>query len=184
MPELVEPISVADAKKRLGIRNDQRDDEIAALIAAARGQIEDYSGRLLVRRSHQINGTGPFMSGPIAIDVAPVHSLVKVEWQDADGVVAEVEGSFLSAFVWPPRVFPLSGTAWPSASLGYAVTVDAGYDNAAEDESLHVPPQLMQALLLLVGHWFENHEAVVMGSAMELPLGVADICRQFRLPGV
>lgn len=183
---LTEPITVADARARLGIRTDQRDAEIARLISAARAQIEDYSGRLLVRRSHVQYGTAFCSARAVALQVAPVHALEKVEHVDADGVVSEVAGARLSTINWPVgKVYPAVGESWPIGGEGYAITLDAGYDNEDADDALHVPDQLMQALLLLVAHWFENHEAAVMGGgAVELPFGVRDLCMQFRLPGI
>lgn len=173
-----EPIDVETVKKRLGIRNDQRDEEIAALIRAARGQIEDYSGHLLTRRSHKKFGTTFSGIAPVALNVWPVHDLVKVEHLGSDGTAVEIVDCRLVVMGEPARVFPPDGEAWPVSGLGYSIEVDAGWDEG------DAPDQLLQAMLLLIGHWFENHEATVVGtSAVELPLGVKDLCQQFRLPG-
>ncbi len=167
------------AKARLGIRTNARDAEIASLLGAAIEHVEDLSGHLLTRRAHTQNGTGWRGNEPIALHVAPVHAVTKVSYLGSTGAPAEVASPFLVNYAPPARVFPALGTAWPSAPYGYAVEVDAGFP-AGE-----VPEQLIQAVLLLVGHWFENHEAVVVGtSAVELPIGVKDLCRNFRAPGI
>ncbi len=50
-----------------------------------------------------------------------------------------------------------------------------------EEYPTDVPPALTEAVCQLVGHWYENREAVIVGvSAQELPLNVADIVREYR----
>lgn len=44
-----------------------------------------------------------------------------------------------------------------------------------------IPPSLIEAVCQLVGHWYENREAVLVGvTAQSLPLNVADIVREHR----
>lgn len=44
-----------------------------------------------------------------------------------------------------------------------------------------VPADLKQAIKMLVGHWYENREATLVGIAAEdVPLGVWDILNQHR----
>ena len=67
------------------------------------------------------------------------------------------------------------------------MTFVAGYDvDAADPDPFNkVPEDLLIALHLLIGHFFENHEAVIVGTvAVELPIGVKDICADYRLPGI
>lgn len=43
--------------------------------------------------------------------------------------------------------------------------------------------ELEQAQLLLIGHWYENREAVVVGSSVaELPFAVEALAGPYRLP--
>lgn len=172
-----EPIELAEAKERLGIRTAARDAEIVRLIKAAREHIEDYTDHILARRSLKIHGTGWSGRSPLLMHFRPLDGavLTAVRRYLADGTLEAVPGAALIG----DRVFPAEGSAWPSAPYGHEVEVEAGYADAAD-----IPEQLIQAMLLLVGHWFENHEAVIVGtSAAELPLGVKDLCRGFREPG-
>ena len=58
------------------------------------------------------------------------------------------------------------------------VTYTAGY--AAGEE----PQSLIQAMLLLVGHFYANREAVTLGGTssapQEVPLAVESLCNQHR----
>jgi len=45
-----------------------------------------------------------------------------------------------------------------------------------------VPEPLLQAMKLLVGHWFENREGVLIGvTARELPLAVQSLIFPYRI---
>ena len=72
----------------------------------------------------------------------------------------------------PGRIILKSGVPWPSAELrivnGVEVQVVVGYGDDA-----NVPYNLKQAMLLLIGHWYESREAVIVGTiSAELPMGV------------
>lgn len=43
-----------------------------------------------------------------------------------------------------------------------------------------VPPALKQALLLLIGHWWENREAVIEGDFRKVPLGFEALIAPYR----
>lgn len=44
-----------------------------------------------------------------------------------------------------------------------------------------IPPSLIEAVLQLAAHWYENREATLVGvTAQELPFGVWDIVREYR----
>lgn len=62
------------------------------------------------------------------------------------------------------------------AWLGYKI--ESVYGGEGQEE---VPPALVEAVLQLVGHWYENREATLVGvSAQQLPHGVSDIIREYR----
>jgi hypothetical protein len=55
-----------------------------------------------------------------------------------------------------------------------------GFELDAEE----LPDDLRQAIHLLIGHWFENREAALVGvSAQAIPEGVWDIVNEHRLWG-
>lgn len=58
------------------------------------------------------------------------------------------------------------------------VTWAAGYGPAATD----VPAAIRQAMLLMIGHWFENREASVVGvSVTDLPMAVNSLLAPYSL---
>ena len=185
-----EPVTVADAKKRLGVRTDHRDDEIAQLIKAARGMVEDFTGRALVRRTF-VEPLAGFGGSPVRLGHAPVHSVTAVRYLDAAGNLVDVAPApRVLALAVGSCVFPAAGAAWPVLPTPGYVEVEfvAGYgpgEDGEPDDAEPAPDQLVQAILLLVGNWFENHEGAVVGSGVvELPFGVRELCRSFRPAGI
>ncbi len=62
------------------------------------------------------------------------------------------------------------------AWLGYKIeSIYGGLDQEA------IPPALVEAVLQLAAHWYENREASLVGvSAMHLPHGASDVIREYR----
>lgn len=84
-----------------------------------------------------------------------------------------VDGSFIwsnASFVYPPLI--------PDPQR-FQVIYQAGYAGAGDVWA--APADIQQAVLLLVGHWFENRESVVVGtSAVEVPLSVQAILSAYQ----
>ena len=75
--------------------------------------------------------------------------------------------------VWGSFVF--SEGSWEALSLTrFRATYNAGYTVDANDADVWpAPADIQQAVKLLVGHWFENRESVVVGtSGFEVPQSV------------
>lgn len=102
----------------------------------------------------------------------PIQSVTSVVYVDDNGTSHTLAASKYVVDLDGQRVYI---DDVPSATLqqiaGVRVTYVAGYGDSAED----VPARYIQAAKLLVGHYYENREAVVVGqgfSALEVPLAV------------
>ena len=58
--------------------------------------------------------------------------------------------------------------------------LDCNLDDIVRDNGGVMPAALMQALLLMVGHFYRNREAVVFGSANALPFGYDFLISQYK----
>lgn len=64
--------------------------------------------------------------------------------------------------------------------LGYAID-DEWPPTEGDAPQPTAPDDLRQAVLMIVGHWYENREASLVGVvAQSLPMGVADILASYR----
>lgn len=161
-------IDLAMAKQHLEYEDDDRDALIQQYIDAASGWVEDYTGKLLFRRT--VPQRFQSCSSPVRLNVGPDAEVTSLTYLDED--LAEQVVDPASYRVVGGRIYPV--TAFPYARYGIEAAVTAGYDG-------DVPAPLISAQLLLIGHWFANRETVVTGTiASSLPFGVEALCAPFR----
>lgn len=88
-----------------------------------------------------------------------------------DDTVYEVD-----AISVPSRGLLTYGSTWPTArssSGSVRIRYVTGYSAPADSPQVHVLPKTARAaILLMLGHLYENREAVIAGNLAELPLGV------------
>lgn len=161
----VEPVSLAEAKTHLRVDHDDEDTHIDGLLLAARIHCEKVARRAFTTRTLRATVDGWPADGVIELAYPPLQSISSVEIRRADGTTEVVNpvDYVVDTDSEPGRLFPALGASWPSATLrqlaGLAIEYVAGYGTAAD-----VPQTYKMAILLLVGHWFENREAVVAGA--------------------
>lgn len=179
-----EPVTLEEAKLHLRVDHDDEDDYIAGLVTAAREMVERLTGRQLVAATWDfVYARFPCGGwGELYLPAAPVQSVTSVSYVDGDGDAQTVDADAweLSAASEPAIIRPAVGYTWPAtADTLEAVTVRAvcGYGDADD-----VPQSLRRAVLLIVGHWYTNREAVVVGTiATSLPAGLEWILQPFTL---
>lgn len=168
-----EPVTLTEAKLHLREDGTEQDTHIEGLITAARELIEGETGRVMMAQTvRQYFDDFPEDDGTLRLAIYPARSVSSVNYLDSDGDTTVLAASSYRADVVsePARIDPAYGTSWPETygvSNGVWVDVAAGYSAIGT-----VPQGLKQAILLIVGHWFENREASVPGTMSELPLAV------------
>lgn len=158
-----EPVTLADAKQHLRtITGDTSEDDaiIKPIITAAREYCEEYTGLALARQT--ICAYPMDTQGRIYLPRTPI---VDVKSVTLDGVAAKYTVDKARGYV------VMDGTQ----SGDVAITYDAGADK--------VPMLMRQAMLLLIGHWYTNREAVIVGSlaSFEVSLTANAILNKYRV---
>ena len=84
----VEPITLDQAKAHLRFTGSSSDDEIGAMISAARARVEAFCNRPFVSASFAVLHDGALPSGnlPIRVPVAGVTEVEDVSYRDVNGV--------------------------------------------------------------------------------------------------
>lgn len=173
-----EPVSRSEAKLHLRIEEDVTDDDalVDRLITVARVECEKVARRAFVERTCVAQLDVWPWDGVITLTAPPLVSVEEIRYTDADGNEATVDaaGYWVDTHSEPGRVVLKSSASWPSVTLqeiaGIQIEYTAGYGDAAD-----VPAGYQQAMLLLIGHLYENREAVVVGQGitmLKLPLAV------------
>lgn len=156
------------------------DPLVQRLIMAARQAAEDYVNRPIAQATFELrrasfDGKLPF---------SPVQSVESVKYIDNLGATQTV----------PPAEYELAGTQrapvvrnaygyyWPKSDVrqrddSVRITFVAGYGG---DQPLPAP--IAQAILMTIGHLYENRESVIAGTAAsEVPLGATYLLDPYRL---
>lgn len=162
-------LPLADAKAHLRVTHDDEDALIGALRDAAIAHVERVSGVVLAEADFR--WTARRFLDRIELPVGPVTELGEVGYLDDEGEAATYNGARL-----------VDGAVY--ASLDDAFPYANGYASVAFTAGLASPgdaPDLLAAVKLLLGHFYENREATSPGTgATELPLGAQALIDTYR----
>jgi uncharacterized phiE125 gp8 family phage protein len=192
-----EPISEEDAIAHLrlttiGSPPSIDDSEILAVYrGAAREWCEGYAGRAYAPQTLELGMSrfpgdltfGYHAHTYITLPVGPVRGIDSISYTDGDGNEQTVDSSsyILDNYADPARVYLAPGSSWPSTERipnAAKVRYFAGYDVDGDSPGdMPLPRLVRQAMLLMLGHFYENRENVIIAAtrtaAIELPHGAA-----------
>lgn len=179
-------MTLAEAKAHLRIDYDDDDLTVQAMIAAAVGHFDGWTGilrRCLGDQTWRIDFD--CFERCMRLPLFPLIEVTATVYRDENGNEHAVDASdyvprvdqrgayvrFQSSFV-TPSVSPEGAAISITARFGYS---------ADPDESEPFPTPLKAAILLLAAHWYEHREAVVLdGSPAPLPMGVDALIAPYR----
>jgi uncharacterized phiE125 gp8 family phage protein len=179
-----EPVTLAEVKTRLRIDDATDDAGVTRLIAAATGYAQNITRRAFVTQKWALI-LDAFPCGSISLPLPPLVSVEEISYIDADGVTQVLApGDYL---VDPAGMIGMIHLAyqkqWPTTRaqpMAVRVEFTAGYGDADD-----VPSDLVSALLLLIAHWDQNREAVVVGTIVSsVPLSVDSLLAPFVISGI
>ena len=183
---------MVDAKLHLRVDFPDDDALISPLITAARSVCETrlrqalitqtvalymdmfpWGGGYLNRQIRQMGPSTPYWlpssTFPIDLPKPPVQSIVSVQYWDYNNVLQTVDPAIYNFEVGiPARIAPLFGKVWPIAQPrpgSVIITYVVGYGMNATD----VPINIVAAMKLLIGSWYEHREHVNIGQYVEIP---------------
>jgi len=177
-PPASKPVALAVAKAHLRIDGADEDAAIDRLISAATSQVQHITYRALVTQSWRLT-LDAFPCGVIKVPLPPLKAVTAFTYTDINGVEQPLAGYQVDNTGLIGRISPAYGTSWPAARCqpqSLKIDFTAGYDV--------VPDDIVAALLLIVGHLDQNREAVTVGQAIELPLGVDALLAPYCIPSL
>lgn len=151
-----EPLNLEEVKLHLRINPGDTSEDIdilTPLISAAREYCENYCGKSLAEQTVTVYSE---MSGTVTLPRGPVISV--------DSVTVDGEAVEYTADV-------RRGTVTVNKP-GAVITYTAGCEET--------PYLVRQAMLLLIGHWYTNREAVIQGSTTEIDIAVRAMLNQYK----
>lgn len=179
-----EPVTLAEVKTRLRIDDATDDAGVNRLIAAATGNAQSITGRAFVTQQWALI-LDAFPCGSISLPLPPLQSVEEISYIDADGTTQVLAaGDYLvdkNGMIG--MVHRAYNKQWPTTRtqpMAVRIEFTAGYGSADK-----VPADLVSAMLLLIAHWDQNREPVVVGTIVSgVPLSVDYLLSPFVVMGV
>ena len=175
-------VTLAEAKLWAKVTAADDDALITSLIAAAEEYAEEFTRRRFVHSTE--TKVLPRFADPIELPRSPLSSVTSIIYINTAGTTASVATSVYSVdtAVEPGLIRLAYGQSWPTTRDVYnAVTITHVVGYSADATS--VPDGIKTAVKMLVAHWYEHRESVVVGTiTAEVPMGVKALLWQFRVP--
>lgn len=149
-----EPITTDQAKAHLQVTGTDFDDEIDAWIIAARQYVENYTGRQIMPATWELY-MDQLPDDHFYIEPCPVTGVSEVLYFDSDNAEQTIDADDLDINIIsePAKIQMAYGESWPTTyekQNAVKVTFISGYSNN------NVPYPIKSAMLLIIGHLFEN----------------------------
>ncbi len=164
-------VSTADAKAHLRVLTADEDTLIDGIVQAATGHLEGrrgITGRAFVTQAWEYR-VDRFPAGGMALELPfpPLRSVTEVRYVAEDGSDMLLPATVYEAVpeTYRGAIRLRYGESWPATRAethAVRVAFQAGYGTPVELKA--EAPEAVQAILLLLGHWFRNREAVVTGT--------------------
>lgn len=173
-----EPITLTEAKLHCKVETDADDNLITALITAAREYCEGRQRRAYITQTWEL-WLDAFPDEPyIKLPRPPLVSVSSVKYYDINDSPTTISSGdyYVDSKSEPGWVSLNTGVSWPSTTLrpvnGVCITFVAGYGDAED-----VPQMVKQAMLLIIGAWYDQRENFIASGAVpkEIPLGAQSL---------
>lgn len=171
-----EPVTLQEAKDHLRIDHTDEDIYLATLIKASRKIVEKLLNKTLITQTWDLYEDA-FPGTPYDVPLPPLSSVTSIIYTDSDDDETTVTATtyVVDAKSQPGRINLAYGMSWPSTTLTTLNAVKIRYI-AGYGDALDVPDEYKQAVLMLIGHFYENREATTdLRNLEQVPIGVYDI---------
>jgi uncharacterized phiE125 gp8 family phage protein len=193
-PPTIKPLTLLEARAHLRVDDDDQNGIIEGLISAATAHLDGWTG--ILRRclcEQEWRADLDCFSRCMRLPLFPVISISSVVYRDAQGAEQPIDAAryglridgrggyvrFNNDFGFPS--IDANGAAVSLvAKYGYANVPAQGAGAATSS----VPEDIKTAMLMLLSHWYEHREAVVIGNSaaapVVLPKGVDALLAPYR----
>lgn len=162
-PATEDPITTAQAKAQLRVTYTDEDTNIAAYIAAATQHAQKLTNRQFCTATFKAV-TRNWPCDEFVLHKNPVQSVTWVKYYDENNVLQTLAtSSYQTEFINEPAIIRiLDFPAVYDRPDAIQIQFVAGYGAAAA-----VPKQIIQAIQLLMAHFYEHREDVIIGTIVQ-----------------
>lgn len=184
-PPADEPVSLAEARKHCRIDVADDDGLLSGIILAARQWAETYLRRALCTQT--LDYTLDCWPSTIILPRPPHQSVTSISYVDGAGATQVLASSEyqvdLSSDSLAARIRPAYQKTWPTTRLDTFNPITVRYVAGYGGNPSNVPDAIRSAILLLIGHLYENRETVIIGTiSSDIPFGARTLMDPYRDP--
>ena len=181
-PADISIVSLSEAKDHLRVSNTADDTLITNLILAATQAAQNYTNRFFI--NHSVRMDCDTWEETLYFYKSPVFSSTTIEYYGTSATIYDVWDSsnyIVDKVHEPARLLLQADKSYPDLAdrkAAIKLTYVSGYGTAASD----VPQAIKQAVLLIVGNFYENRQEVVVGRiATEMPKSAQYLLDQYKV---
>jgi len=164
-PVQEEPVSLTEVRQHLRLpENEAEDALLMSLITTARAYCEHYTRRALAEQTLEVYLNRFPSVNPIVLPCPPLQTVAEIGYKDStsDETILSASDYLVDTTCEPGRILPTYGANWPVftpyPTSPIRIRFVAGYEE--------LPVSIRLAMLLLIGHWYENREATGTASSV------------------
>jgi len=180
-PATSNPLTLTETKTHLKVDTTADDTFITNLIRSATSSAQEYTNRFFIATT--IQQFGDKWEDISNLFKSPVASVTVIKYVDPSGSLQTLSTDvyFVDDVNKPARIGLKPNQSFPeiidrlnAIYVEYVVGIAAGPDEVDEG--------IRQALLLTIGNWYQNRQAVVTGTiATELPMNAKFLLDQYKI---
>ena len=170
------PVSLPEIRAHTRVTNHNDDDHLKTLMEAATRHIELLSRKQLITQTWRVTGCN-WPGSIIELPKRPLQDDVTVKYTDSAGDQQTVDSGLytVDTDATPGRIILNYNETWPS-NRGHTNDIELTFVCGFGATGASVPDTLIHAIKMMVGHWNENREAIIVGTITAItPMAVKDL---------
>jgi len=206
-PPAIEPVTLEQAKSQLRVDFSQDDSLITALISAAREYVEqnlnraiynqtyvlsldqfnygDWRSTIPTERRNPLRFSSLWESMALRLPMPRLVLVTSITYLDTTGTQQTLDPStyVVDNASQPARIVPALDLTWPTTDYYIPGSVQVTYVAGSYGDGTTVdncPQTIKQAILLMVGHLYNNREATSEARLSAIPLGVDALLSPYK----
>lgn len=173
-------VAIADVKTHLRILHTDDDTYLTMLEAAATAHTSNYINRALIDTTYELRLDA--WPQRFLTPYSPLQSVTSIQYLDTAGTLQTLATTEYTVDTQsqPGIVYEAYNKTWPSLQdepNAVRMIYVAGYGSANTD----VPEKIRFAIMLLIGHMYENREATSPTAVHDVPMGYHELLTDYRL---